>query len=114
MLGALHGPSWIPQQWLDNLENKAQPPSRTRSKGKTGFFNEDAVDALLAAAGGDSACRTAGAVEARAGAGGQGTSGKVAAGADVVYTTHDMGRDAAVKLARLLAQLDCRAAQCSA
>ncbi|KAF6259861.1 ADP-ribosylation/Crystallin J1 [Scenedesmus sp. NREL 46B-D3] len=105
MMGALHGTSWLPQAWLSNLENGSRPPNSNPGEHRS-FFDQAAADALLA---GEGACRkTRGAAAdapAAAGAGGA-DAGGVDVG-DVVYTTRDMGRDAAMQLARLLAQLDC-------
>jgi hypothetical protein len=101
MMGALHGTSWLPQQWLDNLENASKPPRSNHGKHKS-FFNNAAADALLAGGA---------AVDAPAGSDGSNAAASVAAGGgdgDVVLTTRDMGRDAVMQLARLLAQLDCR------
>jgi hypothetical protein len=103
MMGALHGTSWLPQQWLDNLENASKPPRNNLGEHKS-FFNKAAADVLLA--GG-----TAAAADAPAGADGSNAAANVAAGGgheDVVLTTRGMGRDAAMQLAHLLAQLDCR------
>jgi hypothetical protein len=99
MMGALYGPSWLPKQWLDNLENASKPPRSNHGRHKS-FCDQAAAEALLA---GDGACRNTAAAgdDAPAGASGSG---------DVVLTTRDMGRDAAMQLARLLAQLDCRTA----
>jgi hypothetical protein len=102
MMGALHGTSWLPHQWLDNLENASKPPSSNLGKHKS-FFNKADADALLA--GGTAAAA------APAGSDGSIAAANVATGGcheDVVLTTRDMGRDAAMQLARLLAQLDCR------
>lgn len=92
-MGALHGTSWLPQHWLDNLENGSAPPKPqdasegTKPSTSGSFFDDAAVDALLAGAA-------------------AGDAGLVAE--EVVLSTRDMGRDAAITLARLLAQLDCR------
>jgi hypothetical protein len=105
MMGALHGTSWLPEQWLDNLENASTPPKSNHGNHKS-FFNKAAADALLAGRG---ACRTAADAAAdAAGAGGSSVAADGGDGDDVVLTTRDMGRDAAVQLARLLAQLDCK------
>ena len=105
MMGALHGTAWLPQQWLSNLENGTKPPRNNHGQHKA-FFDQAAADALLAAG---AACRTpAAAADAPAAADGHAAAGGRLSGSEVVLTTRDMGRDAAVQLARLLAQLDCR------
>lgn len=101
MMGALHGTAWLPQQWLSNLENGTKPPRNNHGQHKT-FFDQAAAEALLAAG---AACRTPVAADAPAAADDHAAA---AGGSEVVLTTRDMGRDAAVQLARLLAQLDCR------
>lgn len=90
-MGALHGSAWIPKSWLDNLENHNE----------LDFFNQAAVDAVLAAD--DTSNRTEAAASAA-----QGCEGQRGQQQELVRTTRDMGRDGAIVLARLLARLDCK------
>lgn len=92
-MGALHGTAWIPKSWLDNLENN-NDISFSENEETRDFFNAAAIEAALA---GDASSN----------------SSSMAAGGErqqqeLVHMTRDMGRDAAVTLAKLLAKLDCR------
>jgi hypothetical protein len=88
-MGALYGSSFIPKPWLDGLENRVVPlgishDDSSRLTQPNSFFHQAAVDTILAA-------------------------GNIAAGEiedEVVFTTRDMGRDAATTLCQLLALLD--------
>eukprot|EP00879_Flechtneria_rotunda_P000123 GHRR01000185.1.p1 GENE.GHRR01000185.1~~GHRR01000185.1.p1 ORF type:complete len:477 (+),score=171.76 GHRR01000185.1:587-2017(+) len=83
LMGALHGSAWLPQGWLDHLENSSKPPDA--------FFSDKASSVYISQVITASTC-----------------SGSNDNEEDLVLTTKDMGRDAAVVLAHMLARLDCR------
>jgi hypothetical protein len=88
LVGARHGSSWLPEYWLGQLEQDAA--------GRT-FFDKVAVQSLLSQQ--EAASDTAGGrQQQQAEGGGDGA---------VVHSTRNMGREGAVVLAMLLAQLDC-------
>lgn len=84
LVGAREGCAWLPQQWLAQMEQDAAG---------TTFFNMPAVQEELSQEAGSAARQQ----EQQ-----QGPE------KELVCCTRDMGRESAVVLAQLLAQLDCR------
>jgi hypothetical protein len=93
LVGALHGTAWLPASWTSSLERAADEDR---------FFNMPAVEQLLMQ-------------EPEDGGGGLSTgAGPQAqdAGTEVlVRGTRNMGRDGAIRLARLVARLNVDAPQ---
>lgn len=88
LVGVRHGSSCLPQQWLQQMEVDAAGSA---------FFNKEAVQSVLG-----HQQNTDGSIQQQQ----QCTAGNGGNDVDLVYTTKNMGRQGAVLLARLLAQLD--------
>lgn len=103
LVGARHGSSWLPEQWLSQLETDAAGVV---------FFNTPPVEAVLSAQhpagpGVEGGCAQQHLQEPQLL---QRTGEAAASEQQLVLTTKNMGREGAVVLARLLAQIDYRGA----